>query len=173
MENKYTYIMRNVPIDKMGVNWVVEFPDFPGITGGGLTQEEALEIANEALEMYIEVLDMEGKTIQQGKESISNGRVTLRIAKSLHARIVQLAEREGVSLNSYICDAIAQKVYSNEINSIFKQSYKVHNFDDLYISLSQMWRDEEKIISSKSNFEEKTTLVINKSIGEQKYVFGN
>ncbi|MCU7805928.1 MAG: type II toxin-antitoxin system HicB family antitoxin [Candidatus Thiodiazotropha sp. (ex Lucinoma borealis)] len=36
-----------------------------------------------------------------------SGRVTLRMGKSLHARVVASAEYEGVSLNSYICTVLA------------------------------------------------------------------
>lgn len=54
MNKDYPYIVKPVDKKEYDVNYVVEFIGFPGITGGGDTTDEALE-------MYIEVLIAEGK----------------------------------------------------------------------------------------------------------------
>ena len=38
---------------------MIEYVDFPGLTGGGDTVEEALSIAQEAMALYQEVLEKE------------------------------------------------------------------------------------------------------------------
>ena len=40
---------------KTDVNYIITFPDYPGLIGGGDTVDEAINIAQEALEMYREV----------------------------------------------------------------------------------------------------------------------
>lgn len=59
MKDTFPYIVKSVDEDEMGVKWMVEYIDFPGITGGGDTEQEALEIAQEALEMYQKTLTEE------------------------------------------------------------------------------------------------------------------
>ena len=73
MKKEFSYIVKPVNQDEYGVNYVVEYIDFPGITGGGDTQGEAVQIANEALEMYIETLElMEYAELEKEKENERN-----------------------------------------------------------------------------------------------------
>lgn len=115
MKKEYPYIVKPVEQEEYGVNYVVEYLDFPGITGGGDSQEEAVRIANEALDMYMESLESEGKEIPIPTDFNATGRVTLRLPKSMHIRVIQMAEREGVSLNTYIIDALSQKLHTNAL----------------------------------------------------------
>jgi len=111
MKQEFPYIVKPVNEQEMGVKWVVEYLDFPGITGGGDTPEEAIGIANEALQMYQEVLEKEGKPLPLPTNLNATGRITLRIPKTLHVRAIEMADREGVSLNTYISDALSKSVY--------------------------------------------------------------
>jgi predicted RNase H-like HicB family nuclease len=54
METKYLMTIAPVRKDEHGVNYIVSYPEFPGLTGGGDTIEEACEVAQEALSMYLE-----------------------------------------------------------------------------------------------------------------------
>mgnify|MGYP001015056997 CR=1 FL=1 len=135
MKKEFPYIVKPVNQDEYGVNYVAEYIDFPGITGGGDTQEQAIQIANEALEMFIETLELEGKEIPLATNFNATGRVTLRIPKSMHLRIIEMADREGVSLNAYIVDALSQKLYSTSF------------FDEIYKKLSDDYIDRFRLLT--------------------------
>lgn len=122
MKKSFPYIVKPFNTEEYGVNYVVEYLNFPGITGGGDTQEEAIQIANEALDMYLETLKREGKTIPSPTDFNASGRVTLRLPKTMHLAVIEKAEREGVSLNAYIVDALSQKLYAfNAVDDLFKK----------------------------------------------------
>jgi predicted HicB family RNase H-like nuclease len=135
MKKEFPYIVKPVNQEEYGVNYVAEYIDFLGITGGGDTQDEAIQIANEALEMYIETLELEGKEIPSATNFNSTGRITLRLPKSMHLRVIEMAEREGVSLNAYIVDALSQKLYSTSF------------FDEVYKKLTNEYLDKLKFIN--------------------------
>lgn len=117
MKKEYPFVVKPVDYDKMDVNFIVEYLDFSGVTGGGDTIEEAVSDAREALDMYMEILQEDGKTIPEPTNMSVSGRVTLRVPKTLHYKAVEAAEKEGVSLNSYICDSLAQRIYTNDFST--------------------------------------------------------
>jgi hypothetical protein len=71
-----------------------------------------------------------------------SGRVTLRMSKSLHASVSKLAEREGVSLNSWIVESVSaragagfsrwaverasQTATAREFNMIFRKGVRLN-----------------------------------------------
>jgi predicted RNase H-like HicB family nuclease len=125
----YPFVVKPVDPAEMDVKWIVEFLDFPGLTGGGDTVEEAMGIANEAKDMYLEMLMEEGKAIPEPTDTSISGRVTLRLSKTMHLKVIEMAEKDNVSLNAFITDAISQKVYSrngyeNQISEILKRFEK-------------------------------------------------
>jgi len=132
MGRKYPFVGREVEPEDMGVRWVVEYLDFPGITGGGDTLEEALAIGNEAIEMYIEVLQEDGKKIPEPVDMSVNGRVTLRLPRTLHLKAIEMSNQEGVSLNSFITDSLAQRIYSSSATTIHSEitSSEISYFDN-------------------------------------------
>ena len=172
MKKEFPYIVKPVNQDEYGVNYVVEYIDFPGITGGGDTQEEAVQIANEALEMYIETLELEGKEIPSATNFNATGRVTLRLPKSMHLRVIEMAEREGVSLNAYIVDALSQKLYST---SFFDEIYKKLSNDYLekfrLITMADKHSDPQMIFFDyQTNIKEKTPLKFSEQFSMDKLV---
>lgn len=122
MKKEFPYIVKPVDKEEYGVKYLVEYIDFPGITGGADFPEDAIKIANEALDMYLEVLEKENKQIKLPTDFNANGRITLRIPKTTHLRAIEMAEREGVSLNTYILDSLSQKLYTALI--IEEKDYK-------------------------------------------------
>lgn len=95
-----------------GMQWCAEFPDVKGCVGGGETAKEALEEAYENLEFHLEGLKQLGMDIPEpvykSNESYS-GKLMVRMSKSLHKDATECARNEGISLNSYIVEAIAEK----------------------------------------------------------------
>lgn len=85
--------------------------EFPGCISEGDTPDEAVRNVDEALAGIVDVMLEDGLPIPEplGTREYS-GRVVLRIPPSLHARAVHVAEREGVSLNRLLSNAVAEYV---------------------------------------------------------------
>jgi predicted HicB family RNase H-like nuclease len=80
----------------------------PGCTARARTPNEALDRASEAMDDWLETAKREGKGVPEPKTSQSHsGRLLLRMPQTLHAELSRVAERENVSLNQFITDALA------------------------------------------------------------------
>ncbi|MDD3012896.1 MAG: type II toxin-antitoxin system HicB family antitoxin [Candidatus Gastranaerophilales bacterium] len=72
---------------------------------------EAVKNINEALETYIEGCLEENITIPEPvSEEDCNGRLSIRVKKSLHCKLAKIAREEDVSISHLINDALI-KVY--------------------------------------------------------------
>jgi len=82
------------------------------LTAYDATDIGALEKLGEMLPDYIRFLKEKGVALPPAASgaSESSGKFVVRVPKSLHASLVRLAEREGVSLNSLIQVALAEFV---------------------------------------------------------------
>ncbi len=92
--------------------YVARIAEFPDVQEYGETFEEARELAVDTIETayhlcleqnipFPEPLDLDTHQV--------SGRVTLRMPKSLHARLAKIAEDEDVSLNQYIVSSLSMK----------------------------------------------------------------
>ena len=84
---------------------IVELPD---IAEYGDTAEEAYELAIDSIETSIAYFLEKGMVLPQPYAPAEDfsGRVTLRIAKSLHRALESAAEVEGVSLNQHLVNVL-------------------------------------------------------------------
>ncbi len=87
--------------------WVAEVVELPGVLSQGETIEEAAEGVRNAMADWIEVMLEDGKEIPLPRDTSYSGRFLVRIPSSLHARLTDLAELEGVSLNQFVSNALA------------------------------------------------------------------
>lgn len=92
------------------VNWsdedkgyIATVPEFSGLSAFGKTMQEAVEEAQVALEGFIEIFKEEGRQLPEPEKIAEySGQTRLRLPKSLHKKISQSAECEGVSMNQYL-----------------------------------------------------------------------
>lgn len=103
--------------------YVVVFDDFPNIIGAGETIEEAIKEAQDNLDAYIDYciankIDYPKPSTYELESSFYSGKITVRMSKSLHQQAALFAEKEGVSLNAFINDAIASHLYELKMNPI-------------------------------------------------------
>lgn len=89
---------------------VAEIPD---ISTWSDTWTQAYEQVIEAIEILHDDACRQGKAFPNpfantDKPSLS-GRITLRMSRSMHAEIAHLAQEDGVSLNQWIVEAVAQR----------------------------------------------------------------
>jgi predicted RNase H-like HicB family nuclease len=88
--------------------WVATIDALPGCNARGSTPDEAVEQVAGAVVAALEAAEREGKEVPEPKTTQSHsGRLLLRMPQSLHAELARAAERERVSLNQFITDALS------------------------------------------------------------------
>ncbi len=99
--------------------YVATIPDLPGCITQGDTRLDVLEMIEDAKICWLEAaLDM-GQRINEPDWDRYNGRLNLRIPKSLHRKLAENAEREGVNLNQMAIYLIAGGLgdYKNDVTA--------------------------------------------------------
>ena len=77
--------------------------EFPYLSGFGDTPDRATAQLWEIIQDAIEILAEDGEEIPTPQVAKNySGQIRLRMPVSLHEKLTKMAEREGVSLNSYI-----------------------------------------------------------------------
>lgn len=122
--------------DEDGVVHRLELKDLPGLVVYADSLEEGLEDLEEAKEIWFELqLELERfiPLPKQDRENYS-GRITLRVAKSLHKDLALEAEKEGTSLNQYLNYLIQKsqsevtREYIMESLDNFSRNIKFHRY---------------------------------------------
>jgi len=104
--DKYPFIVRPLTREEGG-GYLVEFPDLPGCISDGETVDEAVANGMDAKVAWLAVAREEGRPIPEPGGPLS-GKWVQRVPRSLHARLVERAGREGVSLNTLVVSLIAE-----------------------------------------------------------------
>jgi antitoxin HicB len=88
-----------------------EILEFPGCFAVGDTAVEALANLEPTALAWIDAALAQGQNIPEPTESAGySGKLVLRMAKSLHKKAAQFALRDGVSLNQFIVNSLAEQV---------------------------------------------------------------
>lgn len=88
---------------------MISFPDFNECISDGETVEEAIANGFDALAETIAALEAMGLPVPEpGSGGAYSGRFVVRLPKSLHARLAQRAQREGVSMNTLVVTLLAE-----------------------------------------------------------------
>jgi predicted RNase H-like HicB family nuclease len=111
--HRYTITIKLVTLEE-GDYFQAVVAELPDLVEYGESYEQAYSLAVES------IADLNAAATEQGRPFPSpmalretaefSGRVTLRMARSLHGCASKLADRDGVSLNSWIVEAIAARV---------------------------------------------------------------
>lgn len=120
----YTISIRKEKIDNE-VYFVGRVAELPNITAFEDTYEAARTIVIDAIQTWKAIADENHAEFPLPYPASSNefsGRITLRLPKSLHAKITFNAAQENVSVNQYLTTAIA--TYVGETEGIFKVTTK-------------------------------------------------
>ncbi len=107
------------------IEYVAIFDDFPNLIGAGDTPEEAIEEGMENLDAYINYcyensIPVPEPTLFDYSDNEFSGKVTLRMSKALHQRATSIASSEGISLNSFLNEAIMDHILSVQQGAAFK-----------------------------------------------------
>jgi antitoxin HicB len=92
--------------------WAVEFPELPGLVAGNETWEGLDAVVDDAKRTWFESMIEDGKPIPEPRslDEQFSGKLVARLPKSLHRRAAWVAEKEGVSLNTFIVSAVSAAV---------------------------------------------------------------
>jgi antitoxin HicB len=103
------------------------------------TREEALEEIDQIKREWLEIALEEGIQIAEPKlEEEYSGKFNLRVGRSLHCKLVEAAEREGVSLNHFCSEALAEAVGRYNSSEKIQARYQPARVDDK--SSTKQWR---------------------------------
>jgi antitoxin HicB len=99
--------------------WFARVVELPGCMTQADTFEELSEMIKDAMSAWIESALEDGVAIPlpRSVEDYS-GRFVVRIPKSLHRELVEMAERDGVSLNTYVNVALGKVVGQNRSTQV-------------------------------------------------------
>ncbi len=105
----------NVRPDPDDGGYIVEFPDLRYCVGTGETVEEAIADAEIAKSEWIKAAYEDHIAIPEPQSSVEyNGRISLRVPKSLHRNIIEQSNIDGVSanqfLNNLICIGMGKRI---------------------------------------------------------------
>jgi predicted RNase H-like HicB family nuclease len=108
LKKPYTRIM--IPDEESGT-FTAQIVEFPGCIAQGDTPAEAYERLESTAESWIEAaLAMHQEIPPPSADAQFSGRFALRLPRSLHRQVAQLAELDGTSLNQFIVSTLAEKV---------------------------------------------------------------
>jgi antitoxin HicB len=112
--DEYQFTVRPLSADEGG-GYLVEYPDIPGCMSDGETIQEAIANGREALRDCLEVFRESGRRVP--KPSIEAAQWRQRLPRTLYAKLTRQAQREGVSINSFVTAIIAEAIGSRHIAS--------------------------------------------------------
>jgi antitoxin HicB len=109
---KLPYEITIVRDDEDGkAGWLARVEEVPGCTTRARTPQESVTRVTRLLTQWIGEAIEEGRQVPEPKPGESHsGRLLLRMPQSLHGELAHAAEREQVSLNQFITDALAGAV---------------------------------------------------------------
>ncbi|MBQ8522763.1 MAG: toxin-antitoxin system HicB family antitoxin [Clostridia bacterium] len=155
------YEMKVIPsVDVDGKTyWTAFFPSIDGCIGGGDSAEEAISEAQENLEIYLEYLKEQKRPLpQEYEENKYSGKISLRISKSTHQKVSEIAEKEGISLNALLNNAIESYIgvkkldidLNKKIEQIRESSNNSYNLQQVNLQLNKeivqtMWKHSIKV----------------------------
>lgn len=89
--------------------FLIEVPDLPGCATAGETMEEAVVLLLDAMLLWIGTALEDGRTVPGPSAAAEySGKVLVRMPKTLHERLIERADAEGVSANQLAVSLLAQ-----------------------------------------------------------------
>ena len=130
--------------------FIATIPGLQGLSAFGITRNKALSELDIAAEAYFESLKNAGRPFPSYEKIIAySGQLRLRMPKSLHAALSNVAEEEGVSLNTYMVTLLSERHIDQKMLkkiSELEEMLNSNNFSvvsDDYSSSRQTRRIEE------------------------------
>jgi predicted RNase H-like HicB family nuclease len=104
----YPFTIRHLA-EEEGGGYLAEALDLNGCIADGETIEEAIYNLEDAIESWIKTAQELGRFVPlPSDDSQFSGKWVIRTPKSIHHRLVDMAKREGVSLNMLTVSLLAE-----------------------------------------------------------------
>lgn len=137
-DNNYSFNIRFSPEDE---GYIATSPEFPGLSAYGETEDEALKEARVALEGFIESYRDSNKDLPEPIQVKKfSGQLRLRLPKSLHGKLSEIADREGISLNTLLIqciqDGLTKKTINDEVRAILESNSNQREKRDITSSVT-------------------------------------
>ena len=98
-----------VTVDPDYGGYVIDFPDLPGCVTQAETLDEIPHMAEDARAGWIESAFEQGLEIPLPSfPETYSGKFNLRLPRSLHRKLAESAERDGVSLNQFVVSLLSE-----------------------------------------------------------------
>lgn len=124
---KLPYTIEIVPYKDGG--YFAKIKELEGCMTEGETLEETLELLEDAKKAWLETALEDGieiplpESMREKKEY--SGKILLRLPKSLHKKLAKAAQKEGVSINTYIVNLLSERNAEREVlNTLIEQFEK-------------------------------------------------
>jgi antitoxin HicB len=96
--------------------WFIRIVELPGCMSQGDSIEQANAMIEDAMRGWIEAELRKGAAIPEPRqEEKFSGKFVVRVPKTLHRKLDEAADREGVSLNQWINTALAEAIGKENI----------------------------------------------------------
>jgi antitoxin HicB len=130
-------------------DWIARIEELSGCIAHGSSQAEALENIEDVKRVWIEDALEAGEAIPDPRDQaeLPSGKWLQRVPRSLHKKVADLAEQEGVSLNqlvtSILAEAVGTRVSRAESVQVVKSLAVLDPFQGrrLQRSLNEVWLD--------------------------------
>lgn len=106
-------------------SYFVKVKELDGCMSVGATRAEALAMIDDAMRAWLTVAIEDGldiplpEAMQAGRYS---GKFPLRLPKSLHRKLAETAEKDGVSLNQYLVTLLSERNALHEIRQLLSHA---------------------------------------------------
>jgi antitoxin HicB len=103
------YTIEMVPGLESG--WVVSVRELPGCISQGDSPQNAVDMIREAMCGWLEIALEDGIPVPEPRPAETfSGKFVVRVPRSLHREMTEIARRESVSLNQFVSTALARAV---------------------------------------------------------------
>ncbi len=150
----YGFVLQKMKVEDH-VFWIAKSNDLKGCVGQGETAEEAIaELSINEAEWIATAKEcgIEIPECPYVSDNEYSGKFTVRISKELHRLLAKQAELNSVSINSYVEEAIAAKVYNlqesqlNRLVSLMENVYRMSKksiLDSTIYSVVEFYKNTE------------------------------
>ena len=134
------YLERKYPVTlypALEGGYVAEIKDLPGCVTQGETAEESMAEVEDAHVLWIETAYEHGDDIPLPcTDTQYSGKTLLRMPRSLHQKLAEGAEREGISLNQHLVSLLSEAAVVRTVESLKEKVDAMYR--DLYNSVSDL-----------------------------------
>lgn len=107
LQQGYSFVVTSEPTR----GFTARVAEFPGCVSQGASRAGALEALEDAALEWLAAARKSGYPVPPPVQvPTASGRILVRASRTLHARLLELADREGVSLNQLVVTVLAERV---------------------------------------------------------------